>query len=410
MMARYLIGIHNHAGELKTVLFDFKTLSIIDSRNDVGSWAITSQGRERAPFEAGDYIIVERDGVVIYCGILKELTEEYHKYSDSWFWKASGCNLNEFLKWKYIYPSVVFIDSEDWMRNRYREYTNAKPSDIISDIILKDVAYNSGYSRTPSGIEIVFSTTQTRIPSGYQERTIDFISYRFDNVFDTIMGLASDSDLSVIPFASGIDNTVVSYMISANYDLSDSVVFSSELDQVDVFKRVTKAPDATHVIESFNSDQSDIYKYYSAEGIGTPSDWERSGQARELFIEPKEEDFNSTFTKARLTELCQTEAKSRTKETEGFEVTLNMTNCPFVYGITIPSSPPFDYTLGDTVGVMFQGTKYTARVNGIEFDVSYGQEKIKPTIGVQMKGKFNQILANLSNLSQSVNKKQNSQR
>ena len=97
---------------------------------------------------------------------------------------------------------------------------------------------------------------------------------------------------------------------------------------------------------------------------------------------------------------------------ESFEIELDITNSlSITYGYSLDSSNNYitDYRIGDTIGFNINEEKFTGRVIGMEINVSYGKESMKPILGGVPKGKFKGILDNLKSLNQNRSKNDNTE-
>ena len=405
---KYVIKIFDYLGAYKTEITDFESLRIQDAANSVGMWKVTSTTKENPPFAIGDSIRVYRDGVNIYNGIFTKLVKEYVTKYHSWTWSASGGNHNQILKWKLAYPP------SDWYGLTQREYVSSGHMyETIIDLIKYNAQYASENYRNVAGFYLV-KDAMAAFPVNDRRGTI---SLRFDNLFSAVTSLANRSD-NVILAVPDNDNRVI-YYVSAGSVVAN-VIFDDKFNQVESFKHTLTCPEATHVVMSYDSDD-EVYKtgYGNAEmwqlvensQISGEGSW-AAGQAREIFVKPKEEDFEGSFSVNKLRSLCESEARGMNTGVDAYEVTINPLESKWVYGYDY--EPYYntihwlnDYRIGDVIGLVVDGITYSGKVTGMEFDVSYGKETIKPVVGSLYKGKFNSIFWNLNNLNASTTKTDN---
>ena len=403
---KYKIEILSNSATVRETITEFQSLKIIDVANGVGSWKITTTSKTKCPFLPGDYIKVYRDNVFIYGGVFLNYEEEYITKYSTWVWSASGANFLKILDWKIIQPEC------DAMR-RYtsREFTmtNEHVPYIIYTLIENNAKYASGYGRWPGGFYLVAGASEI----APIQRPDASVSLRGENLLETVSSLANNAELFIIPFCT--EYNTVWYGITCGNDLSSTIVFRDDLDQVKSFRHIVTCPEYTDIIMSYNSEDDDSYNYpmwvYSeTEEIPNLDSWRNYYQVREIAIKPKKEDFAGTFSRAKLEELCELEAKNTKIGSDCYEVEIDPVMATYTYGYD-RSGYDFttDYRIGDKIGIRVNGTTYTGRITRMEFDVSYGKEVIRPTIGDVSRGKFNGILNNIGNLRKSTTKTDNTE-
>ncbi|MBQ6518298.1 MAG: hypothetical protein IJI14_06235 [Anaerolineaceae bacterium] len=404
----YTTGYFN-AGEVRATLSDFQTLRIIDVLNDTGSFSISSTTKTRCPFQPYDGILVYRNNIFIYAGILERIEEEYQFKQSCWTWTVSGSNFNSLLKKKLIFPGE--ISSSISFTERNLTFSNYPENSAIKEIIDYNVKDNINTYRYPYGYSIIGSTyINTARTNGLTA------SYRFDNVFDIVIGIANSMEYAIRPVYNPVSKKIV-YYIDDPVDKSDTVIFSFENNNLNTFKIINQPHDETFILASYNSDDKsyadqEMWKTVAGCPIPAPNDsWRDS---KEVLYKPKKEDFNNYYDYRILMNLALKEATSR-RQTSSiyYEADINTITGPqYTYGYDINSAGTQflnDYRLGDTIGIQVDGITYTGKVTRMEFDVTYGHESIKPIIGDILRGKFNRILNNLSNLNKSTTKTDNTE-
>lgn len=405
---QYRIDILDGYGDVRDTIYDFQSLHIIDIANGIGSWKIQSTSKTKCPFLPGNSIRVYRDNVYIYGGMFLNYEEEYLTKYSTWVWSASGANFLKILDWKIVQPECDsqrrFIDREFTMTNQNCPY-------IIYTLIHNNAEYGTGWGRWPGGFFLVDGASEI----APIQRPTASVSLRFENLLETVSALANNADLFIIPFAvsRGSGRIGIWYGITCGNDCSDTVVFSDEYDQVRSFKHILTCPEYTDIIMSYNSEDEDtsgypMWKNQETENIPGLADWRGVYQVREIAIKPKKEDFGGTFSRSKLEELCEQEAKNTKIGSDCYEVEIDPTMSTYTYGYDRTNNAfTTDYRIGDKIGFSVNGTKYTGRVTRMEFNVSYGKEIIRPTIGNVSRGKFNGIMNNLTNLNKSTAKTDN---
>ena len=394
------------------IIQDFKSLKIIDILNEIGTWSITSITEDPCPFTTGDFIKVYRDKVCVFGGCLTSFEEEYSLKKKAWEWKASGKSLNQLLKWKVIFPQMDF-DSGGWYLDDREDVYDNDARYVILKLIENNVMNNDLYYRAGAdGFDVVHGATD--MGTGTVPYNVE-TNYRFDNVFEAVSSLVNTGNFALLPVWIKDDgkDKVEFYLTNGN-DVSSTVKFRSEFDHINTFRHVYTCPDATDIVMSFNADDDDVWRYVKVNQMKGASDWRANGQIREVFVKPKKEDFNETFTKAQLDAICESTADGMDVSAESYEVELNVLLSPYVYGYDInigQYSETFtnDYRLGDVIGFVVNGETYTGKLTKMEFDVSYGRESIRPSIGGISKGAFNGILSNVGKLNKSITKTDNTE-
>ena len=409
----YTIEIYDNHGQLRSQVADFQRLKIIDVLNGTGSWRLESTAKTKCPFQPGDSVRILRDGIQIYSGMFLQYEEEYLTKYNTWVWSASGENHNKILSWKIVMPEC---DSQRWYEDREFVMTNQNIPYIIWTLIGNNAEYGSSYGRWPGGFYLV---DQAREIAPIQ-RPQGSVNLRNENLLEAVTTLANNCGLIILPVFNEVYTGYfrVTYLITSGNDKTSSVIFRDDQDHITSFRHILSCPEATDVILSYNSEDTEAYDYgmmyhfYATAPIQNLADWRDAYQVREMFVKPKKEDFEGTFTKAKLEELCEKYAAGLNLNVDCYAVEIAPNMSSFTYGYDLNSSKTgftTDYRLGDKIGILVGGQTYTGKVTRMEFDVAYGQETIRPTIGDVSRGKFNGILNNLGNLNKSTTKTDNTE-
>jgi len=399
----YTIEIIDCYGNARKTISDYQSLHIIDVANGIGSWKIQNTEKTKSPFHPGDSIKVYRNGIYIYGGMFLNYEEEYLTKYRTWVWTATGANFLKILEWKVVQPEC---DSQRRFINREFTMTSQNVPYIIYSLINNNAKYGSVYGRWPGGFYLVHGASEI----APIQRPQASVNLRFENLLETVSSLANNAELFIIPFWT---NNGIWYGITCGNDCSDTVIFSDENDQVRSFRHILTCPEYTDIILSYNSEDNDEYNFpmwknQETETIPNVDAWRNAYQVREVVLKPKKEDFEGTFTRAKLAELCEQEVKNTKIGADCYEVEIDPLMSTYTYGYD-RSGYDFttDYRIGDKIGILVNGTKYTGRISRMEFNVSYGKEIIRPTIGNVARGKFNGILNNIGNLNRSTTKTDN---
>ena len=401
MIGNYLIYIINSFGHIRNSLTEFKSLHFIDIHNESGSWTLSGASHMTPDFQPGDSICVFRNSRMIYGGVLINLTEEYDFATDSYKWQATGAGFNELLKWRVVYPSGK---SSGKFTSRWLYLPNVSANMSIEKLIIDNLTLSGAevISRDIPGYDIVKGV---QIVPGITALINE--KCRFESVFDTVMDIANIGHHTVMPVYDMTAEGVIFYIYSAT-DVSNRVVFSDVIGNIKSFKRIIASPETTHIIASYNSDQTggyagtEMWKYASAAVI--PSTYSKNFLTREMLVKPEADEFNNSFNPATLSSLADRYANEKAVTTEGYEVELSMDDDTFTYGYDNTNS---DYKLGDTISICVKGTEYKAQLTKMEISVAYGKETISASLGNVTKGKFASIISALKNNSANLSKYNN---
>ena len=427
----YRIEVIDRNQNVKAVINDFISLSIIDIANGIGSWSLSSVTDYHPDFQQGDLIRVFRDGILIYGGVYTQLTEEYqHKYR-AWTWRVSGVGLNQFLKWKLVYPKLD-DDTEKELDWPYLRYDDTDCKTIIERIIAQNAVYDPDSLRVPSGF------TQVReakpIVNGFTGPETS-VKLRFENLYDTVISLANLGAITVIPLI--LDDGKVTFGLSqaSNSDVSDKVVFNADLDQIISFAHTVRFPDTTDVVEAYNEDGKQVRWYYGTRDVLQAYDWVTKGQRYETFMTPRREDLDDPDGWGDVTEYydqyaaepsqqipahdmikifdkcAKADADALEVSTESYDVTINPLTSPYTYGYKFGTNVNLvtDYWMGAKISVIVEGKQYVGTVSKMEISVSYGNETMKASIGGLVRGTFDGVLSNIRHLNRSVNRAGNTE-
>lgn len=416
---KYRIVITDYSGTYKNGEIkanDFTSLSIIDCVNDFGSWRIKSRTKDPCPIGGNDNIIVFRDNVQIYSGIVMQVTEEYEVKTKSWIWEATGVNHFGLMKHRLIYP---YMTDDHTIKYRYYTTTSgAKADTVIKNLIDLNMCDVQTSVFRRAGFAIVEGADFVYPFETYPDYSD--VNYRFDNLMEIVTEIANHYDIRIYPVMDP-ETYKITYFIRPIVDISSNVCFSVENNEVLRFRKITKAPEITKVVMSLNSDKKDQNIYSNPEmwkfvaAANAAGDIWFTTRKQEQFLEPKEEDLNETYTYSKLYDLTYRQANSIKLEPVGYEIDVNLIDSKYVYGYDMdrsdyPAVFTNDYRLGDIIGISFQGSTYTGQVTKMEFGMSYGKESIKPTIGKVSKGKFTDLITGMRSNSANLNKINNAAR
>ena len=388
------------------IVQDFKRLKIIDILNGIGTWSVSSVTEDPCPFTTGDFVRIRRGKTVIFGGCLTSYEEEYSTKLQAWQWTASGKSFMQILQWKLIFPPYdvfnQYLSAREWTDDMGASF-------VILSLIDDNVCGDIGFERAGVGGFDVVLDTKAILPIAAAESGA--VNYRFDNVYEAVSALANEVNYAILPvWVKDSTKDKIIYCVTSGSDLSATVVFRTEYDQINSFRHIYSCPEATDIICEYNGEDGStpIWRYVCSGQIQGAADWRAGGQIRELHVKPKKQDFDETFTKAQLQALCDKTAAGMDVTSDCYEADLNVQMMPYTYGYDWKTTSyeqfSTDYRLGDKIGISVNGETYTGRLTKMEFDVAYGKESIRPTIGGIEKGILTGVVSNLKNLNRSTGK------
>ena len=402
---------------------EFQQLTIIDKANDPGSWTISSISKEKPDLLPSDGIIVKRNGIIIYSGVLLKLESTYEKQINSWRWKASGSNDLIYFKWFLIHP--FYSDNyEDDFSQRYLEYQPeviyGTYSEAIQNIINSELSQST--HNIKHGYEIIdgaYINDPDKIELEYD------ISLRFNNALETIQLLAQQGEVSVVPkWNERIDK--IEYYVNRGEDRTQNVIFSMDAGTLESVKYIFQEPEFTTVIYGFNSDKHDgllpereMWRYFEEERVmpngeythdfATNGNWESgSWDQRFVYLSPTKEDMiriRDLYYPNRASPYSAEILRRYASEDQHKIVKFNDTSIEV--SVVIHDYPEWkrDFDMGDKVTILLpDGTKFEDKVFGIQIDFSYGQESMKISLGSNASGTFNSVNRDLDEVKNQFTK------
>ena len=404
---------------------EFQQLTIIDKANDIGSWSISSVSKEKPDFLPADGIIVKRNGIIIYSGVLLKLESTYEKKIKGWRWKASGSNDLIYMKWMLIFPP--FEDNyEINFSQRYLTYTPGAIYGTYSEAIWSLITFELQKGEKRHGYEIVgqpdYPESDIRTPLASD------VVLRFDNMLETIQLLAQYGELVVIPRWSESSDKII-YHITKGTDHTDDVIFSVDAGTLESVKYTFQEPEYTAVVYGYNSDKkpgyvSDNFKmwhYLKEENLSPVSsnthefsmngDWESGNwEKRYIFRTPSKEDMWSTkekyFPLKGTPYFSEVLYKYADVDAENIK---KYNDTSYEVSIVIHDYPVWkrDFDMGDKVTISLpDGTRIEDKVAGIQIDFSYGTESMKVALSDTASGIFSAVNRDLGDVKGQFTKAQ----
>lgn len=384
MTARYEIQVRNEDGNIIAYIDDFISLDITDVKNDVGSWTLKTHTVEQHPFELGFGIIIYRNGELYFSGPVEKVESTFNMKTRTWEWTATGKSDIALFQWRAIFPK--HNSGQTYFTERFMTFYEGTPIiTAINTLIADNMIFYIPHGFNYIGNVIADSDTSSAL------LTSD-LQYRFDNLFEVVVGLMNEANFAVRPEWDSNVNKLKYHFYICGKPLESGNIFYESKGHVTGLKRILQMPSATNIITAADSDiNNNLWQYYGYEGIVSTY-----YPCKEKYIEVNTDELSGIgYDQQGLQTLAEAQAAQYPKEVDGYEV-----------GIKSESDAPqyqVDYKLGDTVGIaMLDGTLFTAQVTKVKTSVSYGKESIVPYIGVLDTGVFNDTLSNISNLDVSV--------
>lgn len=369
MYSDYAIYIRDKEGNFRDRLVNIESLDIIESLNDPGTWTIKSTTPERCPFTAGDGIVVYKNGKYYYSGVLKKISENYDGYDAQYKWTASGASDLEFLKRR-----IVYVDPETGSTTENAYYTaTGTLGNVIKDLIDRNLG--------PLAMEPRREPFVAEIPVIAPMGEVS-VSLRFPILLTAIVPLLEAYQCSILPEWNA-DTKKLTFRIRKSNDLSQLLLFSTELNSVITIDYLANAPVGNFIMSAGQGELTERSFAY-AESEDSMDEWGRIEYYH---------DVRST-TPEELQSDADTTLEKNAAENVGYSANLNTDASSLQYRT--------DWNLGDFVGVVVHGTTLVRRVLQVETKLTYERETVTPTIGTVDRGVLVGIFKQLEQLRSDV--------
>lgn len=365
MFSDYAIYIRGKDGKFRYRLVDIETVQIVEMLNDPGSWTIESTTRERCPFVAGDGIVVYKNGEFYYSGLVKKITENYDGYDSLYRWTVQGASDLEFLTRR-----ICYVDTVEGKTTENSHYTDTGTyGEVIKRLIDRNIGVDAMLERKePLIAETPLVSTLDRVT----------IKLRFPMLLTAIVPLLNAQNLSMLPYWDA-DTKKLTFKISKSNDLSDLLLFSTELNSVMSVEYIANAPKGNYIMSAGEGELTERSFAY-AENSDSQDEWGRIEYFRDVrSTEPEnlQADANTTLEES-------------SAENVGYSAEMN-TDAAFLQYRK-------DWSIGDFIGIVVHGKSLVRRVLQVETRLSYEQETVTPTIGTVERGKLTGIFEQLIKL------------
>lgn len=362
MQGQYAVFIRSKDGTLTERLNEFASLDILMTLNDPGSWNIRSTSAEKCPFSAGDGIVVVRNGVFLYGGVMTQLSDDYDAHMRLHTWQAQGKGDLE-----YLGRRICYIDPETGRTDQATHYTaTGSLGTVIHDLI----RLNAGSDAMAERVEpIIEDNTQNVGP------TVS-VSLRLPNLLKTVTALVSGNGWNIRPNWDE-ENSKVFYQVFQGRDLTEQIVFSEQFSNLLSSEHLETQP-AGNFILAGGTGQGTERSFDTAQSDESISEWGRI----EVFQDARNQPDVETYVEEVLAD--------KTADTVGYSCTASDDDLTPQFGT--------DFVLGDFVGMMVFGQFITAEVQQCEISLSEGVETITPRFGTVAIGKLRSIFQQLADL------------
>lgn len=374
MIGDYVIFQRDRTGALKKRLIDVSSVDILEKVNDVGSWNIKSVTDYACPFAEGDGIIIFRDGRYCFSGFMLSATETYDSYTDLYTWEVSGVSDLAYLNRRVCYP-----DPEGGDTTAVGYYTD---SGRIADVVKRLIDKNVGISALPERREAMVAETVV------DERGENVsVSLRFSNLLETVVGLLDEQAMTIRVMWDD-DAKKVYYQTFKSADLSESLLFSVELNTLERLEHTLTAPDGNYVISAGQGELTERSFAYAVNSVSV-SKWGRIEYYH---------DMRATVDAELQTDADVTLSKFSDQQ-EGY-------TCDIPISDGLPQYRT-DWDLGDFVTVAHGNKLFVERVLQVKTRIDATTETITPAIGTVTESTLKKIFGQLGTLRSDVEQLQN---
>lgn len=372
MKGVYGVFVREKDGHLSDRINDFVSLHILDTINDVGSWSMESLSKSKCPFSPGMGIVVVRNNAFCYSGIVEQIQDVKDATTGLYSWQIQGIS-----DLGYLSRRICYVDPETGDTTEYDHYVDSgKLSEVVERLIAKNLGQDAlVYRREP----IVEANVNAAAHLAYGPDVSAWL--RFQNLLVAVKALC-ESNLYCIRPVWDKDNEKIFFEVFQGRDLSNGIVFTEQLNNVNSSERIAVVPEGNFVLAGGVGEMTER-EFATAQNDDSIAEWGRI----EIFQDIRNEHNADKH-------VIEVLAK-KSENTSGYSVTASDADNAPQYGI--------DYKLGDFVSMKIDETYVAAQVQQCQIDVSEGTEQISPKFGTVAIGRFKSIYSQLDNLRQDVN-------
>lgn len=365
MYSDYAIYIRNKDGSFRDRLIDVASVNIIEMLNDIGSWTIKSKTSDRCPFMVGDGIVIYKNGDYYYSGPVGRISETYNGIDDIYEWTVQGVSDLDYLNRRVCYP-----DPETGDTSETAYYTD---SGFLSDVIERLVNKNMGplamkVRREPLYSSVMFEDIGSQCS----------VKLRFQTLLKAIRQQLDIQNFSINTFWDA-DADKLSFILRKSNDLSNLLLFSTELNSIDSYSFLASSPIGNYIISGGQGEQTERAFAY-AENQESIDQWGRI----EYFHDVRSVEVGNLQNDADVT------LQKSAEQNVGFSAEMNADGSYLRYRT--------DWNLGDYVGIVVHNETYIRRIMQAETNLTHEMETVTPTVGTVEKGQLGKILDNINRL------------
>jgi hypothetical protein len=371
-MADYRLFARNPDLSKDSEIANYSELEYVSKYCLAGRWKLSGQGEIPLTYQQG--IFVERDGQVVFSGLVRKIEKEMNAaQAIDRKWTVTGIDDLGRLNERVAHPDPGGLTIT---LQTYDTRTGAAET-----VITNYVSYNCGALAVAAR---QFANFQTATSSGRGSTVTG--NARFFDLLDFIYNLAKQGGVGYqVRYDSGLNRLV--FEITMPTDRTNSVMFSTEFGNLQQFKYTLSGP-KVNFVWVLGQDTTISRGYASATDANSVTNWGRIEAVKDQRNEPDD---------AKLAEWGAQEI-AENKEQEGFGMTtLPLGEVGFVYSV--------DYFLGDLVSVADDGQVLEDTVTEVNVKLkSNGEEIITPTIGKMPDVPLRATLDKITDLEKRVEK------
>ena len=365
MYSDYAIYIRNKDGSFRDRLIDVASVNIIETLNNIGSWTIKSKTPERCPFMVGDGIVIYKNGDYYYSGPVGRISETYDGIDDIYEWTVQGVSDLDYLNRRVCYPDP---GSGDTSETAY--YTD---SGLLSEVIERLIQKNMGILAMTPRKESLFDSVIAE-----NEGLPISVKLRFQTLLKAVQQQLDIQKFSINTFWNA-DTDKLSFILRRSNDLSQLLLFSTELNSIDSYSFLASSPVGNYVISGGQGEQTERAFAYAEnqESIGQWGRIEYFHDVRSVEADDLQNDADVTLQKS-------------AEQNVGFSASMDADGSYLRYRT--------DWNLGDYVGIVVHNETYIRRIMQVETNLTHEMETVTPTVGTVEKGQLGKILDDINRL------------
>ena len=372
MKANYGVFIRDKDGTLRDRINDFSSLSILDTLNAVGSWNMSSMTAEPCPLKPGMGIIVSRNNVFCYSGIVEQIQDVYDTSKGLYQWQVQGVG-----DLGYLNRRICYVDPATGRTDQIDHYTDTGK---LSEVVERLIAKNIGPDALPDRKETIIESNVNAINEhAYGPDVSAYL--RFQNLLDAVKALCVSNLYNFRPVWDEARSKLY-YEVFLGRDLTNAIVFTEQLNNITESERLAVVPEGNFILAGGVGELTER-TFATAQNDDSIGNWGRI----EVFQDVRNQYDVDSYVEEVLVK--------KSEGTSGYSVTASDADNAPQYGI--------DYRIGDYVSMKIEDQYISAQVQQCQIDVSDGVETLSPKFGTVALGRFKSIYSQLDNLRADVN-------